>query len=48
MMSVKIEAREYALENTIEELKKKNSQIEFWCGGCQQASYERFRKQLID
>lgn len=28
MMSVKIEAREYALENTIEELKKKNSQIE--------------------
>ncbi len=28
MMTVKIEAREYALENTIEELKKKNIQIE--------------------
>lgn len=28
MMTVKIEAREYALENTIEELKKKNVQIE--------------------
>ncbi len=28
MMSVKIEAREFALENTIEELKKKNVQIE--------------------